>query len=90
MQPLLLQRILIFLEDESAPLWEGVGYCCGLFAAACIKTLLENHYFITCVRCGLRARAVCIDLVFQKSLRLSTGLLAAHSSGKVVNLMQAA
>ena len=87
-QPLLLHHILVFLEEEQIPQWHGLIYCTALFVAACIKTLLENHYFITCVRCGLRGRAVCVDLVYQKALRLSSEARAAQSTGKIVNLMQ--
>jgi ABC-type multidrug transport system fused ATPase/permease subunit len=87
-QPLLLARILHFLEDEAAPLREGLGWSVALFCAACMKTLLENHYFITCVRCGIRARAVCIDLIFRKALRLSVVAKNEQSTGKIMNLMQ--
>ena len=71
-----------FLESPDVPLSRGLLGCFLLFCAACTKTLLENHYFITCVRCGIRARAACVDVVYAKSLRLS----AAARAGKMVIL----
>ena len=87
-QPLLLADILRFLETPSIPVARGLLSCSLLFCAACIKTLLENHYFITCVRAGIRARAACIDLVYAKSLRLTAASTAESSTGQIVNLMQ--
>jgi hypothetical protein len=87
-QPVLLADILRFLEDDTVPLSRGLLGCFLLFAAACAKTLLENHYFITCVRCGIRARAACVDVVYAKSLRLSAAARAEASTGQIVNLMQ--
>ena len=87
-QPVLLADILRFLEDESVPLSRGLLSCVLLFAAACAKTLLENHYFITCVRAGIRSRAACVDLVYKKALRLSASARAESSTGQIVNLMQ--
>ena len=81
-QPILLADILRFLENPDVPLSRGLLGCFLLFCAACTKTLLENHYFITCVRCGIRARAACVDVVYAKSLRLS----AAARAGKIVIL----
>ena len=34
----------------------------------CIQKQLENHYFITCVRCGIRSRAACVDLVYRSGI----------------------
>ena len=87
-QPLLLAEILRFLEDQTVPVARGILSCMLLFCAACLKTLLENHYFITCVRAGIRARAACIHLVYAKSLRLTAGNVAESSTGQIVNLMQ--
>ena len=81
-QPILLADILRFLESPDVPLSRGLLGCFLLFCAACTKTLLENHYFITCVRCGIRARAACVDVVYAKSLRLS----AAARAGKMMIL----
>ena len=87
-QPILLADILRFLENPDVPLSRGLLGCFLLFCAACTKTLLENHYFITCVRCGIRARAACVDVVYAKSLRLSAAARAEASTGQIVNLMQ--
>lgn len=87
-QPILLAEILRFLEDPTVPATRGFLSCTLLFCAACLKTLLENHYFITCVRAGIRARAACIHLVYTKSLRLTAASTAETSTGQIVNLMQ--
>ena len=77
-QPLLLADILRFLGDPSVPVRRGVLSCTLLFCAACLKTLLENHYFITCVRAGIRARAACIHLVYQ--LRAAIEMQYLHAA----------
>eukprot|EP01051_Picozoa_sp_SAG22_P004638 SAG22_NODE_254_length_13588_cov_10.695678_6_plen_210_part_00 len=84
-QPLLLAEILRFLDAPAGQLWWGLLAATLLFAAAVSKTLLENHYFITCVRCGIRTRAAAVDLVYRKSLRLSSAARHSSSSGKIVS-----
>ena len=59
-QPLLLADILRFLGDPSVPVRRGVLSCTLLFCAACLKTLLENHYFITCMRARGHPRTGCL------------------------------
>jgi len=88
LMPLTLARMLAFLDTPGAAAADGWWLTGELFLLGCCKTLLDNHYYITMQRCGIRCMAIATDAVFRKALRLSPAARAAIKSGKIVNLMQ--
>ena len=85
--PITLTHMLAFLDQPAAPNAQGWWLTLALFTLACLKTLLENHYFITMQRCGIRALATANDLIFRKAMRLSPHARGLYKTGKVLNLM---
>ena len=54
----------------------------------CCKTLLENHYYITMQRMGIRCLGILVRLIFKKSMQLAPSARASQKAGKILNLMQ--
>lgn len=85
--PICLERILSFLaSDDPAP--DGWRLAALMLALTCCKTLLENHYFITMQRCGIRCLGIVVRLIFRKAMQLAPSARAAQKAGKILNLMQ--
>lgn len=69
LQPLrlLLPRLLInFVNDKSAPIWQGLLYTALLFVAACLQTLVLHQYFHICFVTGMRLKTAIIGAIYRK------------------------
>ncbi|CAF0918354.1 unnamed protein product [Adineta ricciae] len=85
--PMLLKRILNFLNDSSAPTWLGIFYAILLGAAVFGQTLFLQAYFQRQYLVGLRFRSAITGLVYRKSLKLSNSAKQGTTTGEIVNLM---
>jgi hypothetical protein len=66
--PLLLNRLILFLNDPSIPLSTGLYYVLGIFLSNFAMSLCLRQYFWWCYRVGMRLRSAAITAVFQKVL----------------------
>ncbi len=86
--PVLVSNIILFINDKS----ESVHV--GIFLVACLflTFFFENFFFHQQQEIhsivGLRIRSALINLIYKKSLRLSTESRRSATSGEIVNLMQ--
>lgn len=63
----LLRRLLInFVNDKTAPSWQGYFYIVLLFVSACLQTLLLHQYFHICFVSGMRIKTAVIGAVYRK------------------------
>uniref|UniRef100_A0A1A8UY92 ATP-binding cassette sub-family C member 10 n=1 Tax=Nothobranchius furzeri TaxID=105023 RepID=A0A1A8UY92_NOTFU len=85
--PLLLSRLVNFIEDTKAPVTEGVWCVLGLFGMTLFSSVLQNIFAFEVSKVCLSARASLVSAVYGKALRVSSCSLAGFSLGEVVNLM---
>nr|XP_037287363.1 multidrug resistance-associated protein 7-like [Rhipicephalus microplus] len=86
--PVLLNRLIMFLEEGpgQGPAWSGYAYASGLTFACLVGAFLSSHYGYLVSRVGLKARAIAVALVYQKTLRADATELR-QSSSEALNLM---
>ncbi|KAL1438481.1 hypothetical protein MTO96_048092 [Rhipicephalus appendiculatus] len=86
--PVLLNRLIMFLEEGpgQGPAWSGYAYASGLTLACLVGAFLSSHYGYLVSRVGLKARAVVVALVYQKTLR-ADAMELRQSSSEALNLM---
>lgn len=60
-------RFLIhFVNDSSAPSWQGYFYTSLLFICTCVQSLILQRYFHVCFVSGMRLRTAIIGAVYRK------------------------
>ena len=90
---LLIARLLRQIEAGNAlTLSKPLRSAVLLVSVLSLKMIIENQYFHGCVKCASEVRGSVGGLIFDKSLRLSSGAAVDGNrtlgSGEVVNLMQ--
>lgn len=89
LQPVFVNRLIVFLEDkEQPPVGVGIGWSFALLVTPFLKTIVENQYFLRTMRGGMRIRSGLQGVIYDKSLRMSPSARASSSLGEIVNLMQ--
>lgn len=64
---LFLCRLLIqFVNDSSAPSWQGYFYAALLFVCTSVQSLILQKYFHVCFVSGMRLRTAVIGAVYRK------------------------
>lgn len=66
--------------------WVGFGLLIAVFASATLSSLFDAQYINICYNSGLKARGVLVNLIYRKSLRLST-TNKQEGMGAIVNHM---
>ncbi|KAH9384181.1 hypothetical protein HPB48_026174 [Haemaphysalis longicornis] len=86
--PVLLNWLVAFLEEGPGknPVWSGYAYASGLALACLLGSFLSTHYSYIVSRVGLKARAIVVALVYQKTLRADATELR-KSSTEALNLV---
>lgn len=87
-QPVLINRLLIFLRNRDQAVGVGYMWAVLLFLAPALKTVVENHYFLATMRAGMRVRSAMQGVLYSKSLSMSPSARASATVGEIVNLMQ--
>lgn len=91
--PQVLRRLLQFIEsldhndEERRPISYGVWLCITLFVVAATQTMFLHQYFQLAFVTGMRVRSGLIDVVYKKSLRLSSEARNQRATGDIVNVM---
>jgi len=89
MGPELLRQLLIHLRDNESAVrfYEvGVGLAVGLFLVSAAQTLLINYYFHILYRMSLHIKSSLVQMLYAKSLRISSAARSEFGIGKIVNL----
>ncbi|XP_074543333.1 ATP-binding cassette sub-family C member 10 [Halichoeres trimaculatus] len=85
--PLLLSSLVNFMENDGAPVSQGVWCALGLFASTLLASIFRNIFVFEVSKVALSARATLVSAIYGKALRVSSSSLAGFTLGEVVNLM---
>lgn len=89
LQAYIAQALLQFLAGEENLFHIGSGYwlmaMMSLVSLAAILAL--NYVFFSSSRLGVNMRSITMDIVYQKSLRLSSAARQEYTSGEILTLM---
>lgn len=64
--PLLPRLLINFVNDKSAPSWQGFLYTGLLFFTAGLQTLILHQYFHICFVTGMRLKTAVIGAIYRK------------------------
>uniref|UniRef100_A0A6B2KWK1 Uncharacterized protein n=1 Tax=Arcella intermedia TaxID=1963864 RepID=A0A6B2KWK1_9EUKA len=84
--PLLLQRIVLYLDTPDAPIWEGLVYAVGLLIGYILQSWFTVAYTFSIYRLVANIRSTFIALVYKKALKLSHSGRQSSTIGEIVNL----
>uniref|UniRef100_A0A4W5K9J4 ATP binding cassette subfamily C member 1 (ABCC1 blood group) n=1 Tax=Hucho hucho TaxID=62062 RepID=A0A4W5K9J4_9TELE len=85
--PEILRLLIQFVNDSSAPSWQGYFYTALLFVCTCFQTLILQKYFHVCFVTGMRLRTAIVGAVYRKALVISNAARRTSTVGEIVNLM---
>lgn len=85
--PILLNKLVLYLEERTGRAWEGYVYATALAVACLLGTLLSTHYNYGVARVGLKVRAAIVALVYGKTVSIQVRALKGSAGGKATNLM---
>uniref|UniRef100_A0A8C9ZNG8 Multidrug resistance-associated protein 1 n=1 Tax=Sander lucioperca TaxID=283035 RepID=A0A8C9ZNG8_SANLU len=85
--PEILRLLICFVNDSSAPSWQGYFYTALLFICTCVQSLILQKYFHVCFVSGMRLRTAIIGAVYRKALVISSAARRTSTVGEIVNLM---
>ncbi|XP_064218525.1 multidrug resistance-associated protein 1 isoform X2 [Aotus nancymaae] len=85
--PEILKLLISFVNDTTAPDWQGYFYTVLLFVSACLQTLLLHQYFHICFVSGMRIKTAVIGAVYRKALVITSSARKSSTVGEIVNLM---
>uniref|UniRef100_A0A915EUJ8 ABC transmembrane type-1 domain-containing protein n=1 Tax=Ditylenchus dipsaci TaxID=166011 RepID=A0A915EUJ8_9BILA len=85
--PYLLKKLIDFVSDENAHLWQGVFYALVMFLASELRSFMVNQYFYVMFRMGIKIQTSLTSAVYKKTLRLSNVSRRERTTGEIVNLM---
>ncbi|XP_069566366.1 multidrug resistance-associated protein 1 [Brachyistius frenatus] len=85
--PEILRLLIRFVNDSSAPSWQGFFYTALLFICNCVQSLILQRYFHVCFVSGMRLRTAIIGAVYRKALVISSAARRTSTVGEIVNLM---
>ncbi|XP_030646267.1 multidrug resistance-associated protein 1 isoform X2 [Chanos chanos] len=85
--PEILRLLILFVNDSSAPSWQGYFYTSLLFVCTCVQTLILQKYFHVCFVTGMRLRTAIVGAVYRKALVITNAARRTSTVGEIVNLM---
>ncbi|XP_028840817.1 multidrug resistance-associated protein 1 isoform X2 [Denticeps clupeoides] len=85
--PEILRLLIRFVNDGSAPYWQGYFYTSLLFVCTCVQTLILQRYFHVCFVTGMRLRTAIVGAVYRKALVITNAARRTSTVGEIVNLM---
>ncbi|XP_069092380.1 ATP-binding cassette sub-family C member 10-like isoform X2 [Pleurodeles waltl] len=85
--PLLLNRLVNFMETRQEPLSYGLLYAFGLFTCSFLGALLHNQFEYEVHKLELMVRAAAVSTIYRKAVRANSSSLSHFSMGEVVNFI---
>ncbi|XP_061703905.1 ATP-binding cassette sub-family C member 10 [Cydia pomonella] len=86
--PMLLNKLVAFVEDESIDQHYGYIYAAGLMASTLISTMFNVHFNWLMSLIGLKMRGAIVSTILRKTLSVtSTELNKSFSVGEITNFM---
>ncbi|KAJ9574314.1 hypothetical protein L9F63_026040, partial [Diploptera punctata] len=87
MGPLLLNKLVTYIETKSESMEDGFLYAAGLFGVTLISAVCNTHFNFLMQVVGLKLRGALVTTIYRKTLTLSTTELSKFSIGEIVNFM---
>ncbi len=85
--PYLLDKLITFIKDKDQNLLVGLFYTFLLFICSLIQSFVLQHYFHRMFIVGTRVRTSLMNIIYKKSLRLSTTARRMATVGEMTNLI---
>jgi ATP-binding cassette subfamily C (CFTR/MRP) protein 10 len=85
--PLLLNRIVSFMESKDDNISWGYLYAFGLAASSFVVALCNTHFNLLMSELGLKVRASVISAVYTHTLSISNAEMSKFNLGEVINFM---
>ncbi|TDH72543.1 hypothetical protein CCR75_004880 [Bremia lactucae] len=85
--PMLIKRIITYLQNPFASRSEGFLYAGIVFITGVAQSFLLRNYFFHCFEAGMRVRSAICSAVYNKSLVLSAAARQKKTTGEITNLM---
>ncbi|KAK9891612.1 hypothetical protein WA026_015576 [Henosepilachna vigintioctopunctata] len=86
--PMLLNKLVTFIEDKKEPIGWGYLYAAGLASTTVISALCDSHFQFRMTIVGLKMRAAIVPSIYRKVLAVKGSLLSSSFSiGEIVNFM---
>ncbi|GME72229.1 unnamed protein product [Ambrosiozyma monospora] len=85
-QPQLLKHLILFFgRTDNPPSIIGMSIAFGMFAVSLAETSFNNEYIILTVEAALGSKSGLMQLVYEKSLKLSPEARLEYSTGDIIN-----
>jgi hypothetical protein len=85
--PLLLNRLVEYIEIDSQDLKLGCMYAGGLFLSSIISSFLNIHFSYALNKLCLKIKCALIGLIYTKTVQIQLNELNNYSIGQIVNFM---
>ncbi|OLQ04012.1 ABC transporter C family member 2 [Symbiodinium microadriaticum] len=85
--PLFLNLIIKFVEQDDAPVWQGLLLCLAMFSTEGLCGLVDAPASIGLQTAGLRIRASLVSAIFRKVVLLRQDAMLSFSTGKLNNMI---
>ncbi|XP_044748946.1 ATP-binding cassette sub-family C member 10 [Coccinella septempunctata] len=86
--PMLLNRLVSFIEDKNEPIHWGYLYAAGLASSAIVGALCDSHFQFWMSVIGLKMRTALVTTIYRKVLAVNGSVLNSYFSvGEIVNFM---
>ncbi len=85
--PILLDKIITFIKDKEQNIQVGLFYTLLLFLTSLIQSFALQHYFHRMFIVGARIRTSIMNIVYKKSLKISTSARKQATVCEMTNLV---
>ncbi|KAJ8922563.1 hypothetical protein NQ315_007593 [Exocentrus adspersus] len=86
--PLLLNKLVGFIEDKSEDIKWGYIYAAGMMSTTLLSSLCDSHFNFLMAIVGLRMRGALVTTIYRKTLSVSSTVLNSHFTvGEIMNFM---
>ncbi|KAJ8945829.1 hypothetical protein NQ318_008713 [Aromia moschata] len=86
--PMLLNKLVAFIEDKSEDIKWGYIYALGLMSCTLLASLCDSYFNFLMAVVSLKMRGAIVTTVYRKTLTVSSSLLNSQFSvGEIVNFM---
>jgi ABC-type bacteriocin/lantibiotic exporter with double-glycine peptidase domain len=86
-RPILLDKLINFIKDKEQTLYIGFFYIFLLCLASLVQTLIMQHYYQDVYIMGNQLKIGLQNLIYRKSMRLSTTARKETTVGEMTNLL---
>ncbi|XP_077967983.1 ATP-binding cassette sub-family C member 10-like [Styela clava] len=85
--PLLLNKLVNYIENADEPLVHGYYYATALFLSTFVGSLLSAHFDYQVNKVNLRVKSSLITNIYNKTMRAQPSELSSYTTGEITNFM---